>query len=91
MTELFIQKATEVQGDKYDYSKTEYVNEKTKVIIICKEHGEFQQVPYSHLQGCGCNLCGINLRTKNQSYTIQEFINKSRIIHEGKYDYSKVE
>jgi hypothetical protein len=90
-TQSFINKAILIHGDKYDYSKTDYIKSLQKVIIICKEHGEFEQVPYSHLQGCGCNLCGINLRTKNQSYTIQEFINKSRIIHEGKYDYSKVE
>lgn len=40
-TELFIQKAIQVHGNKYDYSKIEYINAKTKIIIICKEHGEF--------------------------------------------------
>ena len=38
-TEEFIKKAREVHGDRYDYSKVEYVNKKTKVCIICKEHG----------------------------------------------------
>lgn len=37
----FIKKARDVHGDKYDYSKVEYVNNKTKVCIVCPEHGEF--------------------------------------------------
>ena len=41
----FIIRAKEVHGDKYDYSKVEYVNNKTKVCIICPEHGEFWQRP----------------------------------------------
>ena len=36
-----IEKAKRVHGDKYDYSKVEYVNTATKVCIICPEHGEF--------------------------------------------------
>ena len=57
-TEDFISKAREVHGDKYDYSKTEYVNNKTPICIICPEHGEFKQTPYPHLRGCGCAKCG---------------------------------
>ena len=39
--EQFIYKATEIHGKKYDYSKVNYRNNKTKVCIICPEHGEF--------------------------------------------------
>jgi hypothetical protein len=39
--ESFIIKAKEVHGDKYDYSKVEYVNSSTDVTIICPIHGEF--------------------------------------------------
>ena len=46
--EIFIEKAKKVHGDKYDYSKVQYVNAYTKVCIICTEHGEFWQLP-----GCG--------------------------------------
>ena len=42
---------------KYDYSKVKYINLKTKVIIICPEHGEFKQTPSSHLNGQGCPEC----------------------------------
>ena len=46
-----------VHGDKYDYSKVVFKNMRTKVCIICPEHGEFWQIPYAHLQGQGCTQC----------------------------------
>jgi predicted nucleic acid-binding Zn-ribbon protein len=85
-TEQFIKKAIEVHGDKYDYSKVEYVNSETKVCIICPEHGEFWQVPHSHLNGNGCPDCGGNKRK-----TTEQFIKKAIEVHGDKYDYSKVE
>lgn len=56
-TEEFIAKANAVHGDRYDYSKVEYINANTKVCIICKDHGEFWQSPYTHLKGHGCSKC----------------------------------
>ena len=50
----FINKANLIHNNKYDYSKVEYVNSKTKVCIICPKHGEFWQTPRSHLIGQGC-------------------------------------
>ena len=58
MTTLdFIEKAKKVHGDKYDYSKVEYVNSHSKVCIICPKHGEFWQNPNGHLRGHGCPKC----------------------------------
>ena len=56
-TEEFIVRAKEVHGDKYDYSKVEYVNSTTKVCIICPKHGEFWQKPGNHMKGHGCARC----------------------------------
>ena len=53
-TEEFIKDSIEVHGDKYDYSKSEYINAKTKIIIICPKHGEFEQKPNNHLGGQRC-------------------------------------
>ena len=53
----FIEKTIKVHGNKYDYSKVEYIDSKTKVCIICPEHGEFWQTPNDHLDGCGCPKC----------------------------------
>lgn len=58
-TEEFIQKAKEVHGDRYDYSKVQYINTKTKICIICKEHGEFLQRANNHIKGHGCHKCAV--------------------------------
>ena len=90
-TEEFIQKAREVHDNIYDYSKVEYINNNTKVCIICHEHGEFWQTPGNHLSGKGCNKCH---RKKQKLYKLlsnEEFIKKARQVHGEKYDYSKVE
>ena len=89
--EIFIEKAKKVHGDKYDYSKVEYVNAYTKVCIICPIHGEFWQTPSGHLHNGGCKLCGTLARSKKRVLNNEIFIEKSKQIHGGKYDYSKVE
>jgi len=89
MTEEFIQKAIEVHGDKYDYSKTEYVNNLKEVIIICKEHGVFLQLPKIHKRGAGCYHCGINTLIQKKQKTTQQFIEEAILIHGDTYDYSK--
>lgn len=55
--DTFIKKAREVHGDRYDYSKVEYINSRTKVCIICPIHGEFWVRPDIHLSGCLCKKC----------------------------------
>jgi hypothetical protein len=84
-TDEFIQIAIDKHGDKYDYSKVDYINNRTKVIIICKEHNEFEQIPASHLYGIGCSKCG-----KSYNFTTDEYIERARKKHGNKYDYSKV-
>lgn len=64
-TEQFIEDARAIHGDKYDYSKVEYVNSRTKVCIICPIHGEFFQEANGHIQGKKCYLCEqLRKRTK---------------------------
>ena len=48
-TTCFISKAIKIHGDRYDYSNVNYINAKTKINIICKIHGEFEQTPSKHL------------------------------------------
>ena len=73
-TEEFISKAREVHGDRYDYSKVEYKNAKTKVKIICPIHGVFEQSPDAHLHGQGCQDCGYDSNKLNQ----ESFIEKAK-------------
>ena len=44
----FIENANKVHNNKYDYSKVNFIDMETKVIIICEFHGEFQQSPRCH-------------------------------------------
>ena len=91
-TNEFINEAIQVHGDKYDYSKVEYINNKTKVCIICPEHGEFWQIPKNHIhRGQGCPICA-NIATGNRCKLNKlSFINKANQIHNYKYDYSKID
>ena len=90
-TEEFIEKAQKIHGNKYDYSKVNYINSHTKICIICSEHGEFLQTPYSHLNGCGCPKCGMKIVKTKISNNKENFIERSKLVHRDKYDYSKVE
>jgi len=90
-TEEFIEKARKIHGNKYDYSKVEYVNNHTKVCIICPEHGEFWQEPGSHLEGCNCKKCHYQNLSKEKLSSTKDFVEKAKRVHRDKYDYSKVE
>ena len=85
---IFIEKARQIHNDKYDYSKVNYVNSRTKVCIICPTHGEFWQTPHNHLKGYGCAECGKE-KSHLSKMTTEDFIVKSKEIHGNKYDYSK--
>ena len=79
-----------MHGCKYDYSKVEYKNCKSKILIICSQHGEFKQEAKSHLMGRGCPECGKDSKIISQRSTTEEFIEKSKKIHNSKYSYKKV-
>jgi|688.fasta_scaffold63135_2 very-short-patch-repair endonuclease/predicted RNA-binding Zn-ribbon protein involved in translation (DUF1610 family) len=87
-TERFIQKATEMHGDKYDYSLANYINSKIPMKIICKEHGIFETTAQSHIRKnpAGCPKCSHT--SKNDT---EGFIKKSKEVHGNKYDYSLVD
>ena len=88
-TEQFIEKAREVHGDKYDYSLTKYILRGSKLKIICPEHGEFEQVAGTHLNGhIGCKKCAYARASKGNKLTTEQFIERARKVHGDKYDYS---
>lgn len=90
-TENFVESACIIHGNKYNYSNVEYINNKTKVCIICPEHGEFWQIPKEHLKGCGCPECGLKRRATLRSKGAEKFIKEACAIHGDRYGYSKVE
>jgi len=89
-TENIVEKAKLIHGDKYDLSKINYVNSNTKIKIVCYKHGEFEIFPYDFIKGHGCAKCGFENNTIRNTSTNEEFIKKANIVHQNKYDYSKV-
>jgi len=90
-TDEFINKSIEIWGNKYDYSKSKYIDSNIKVIIICNKHGEFEQLPSNHYK-YGCGDCGREQNIRNielKEKCKNEFIIKSNKIHNNTYDYSK--
>ncbi|QGH72553.1 MAG: protein of unknown function DUF723 [Myoviridae sp. ctThM1] len=57
-SEVFIHKAKQVHGDKYDYTQTTFRHSLEDIIIVCPQHGAFKQKPSNHLLGSGCAKCG---------------------------------
>lgn len=91
-TEEWIKKAKVVRGDRYNYSKVQYNGAKTKICIICPEHGEFWQTPSDHISKlANCPLCGKKATYEKQRLSTEEFIEKAKQVHGDRYDYSKVE
>lgn len=98
----FKEKAKQLHNNKYDYSNVVYVNSRTKVKIICQTHGEFEQLPSSHLQGNGCPECArewtyehkenhAKSSRKSRGMTTDEWIQRAKQVHGDKYDYSLTE
>ena len=89
--EDFIKKAEETHGDKYDYSKSVYSRALNKLVIICKEHGEFEQAASKHMGGQGCPECKKTKLREVFALTREEFIAQAVKVHGDTYGYEKVE
>lgn len=84
--ENFIIESNKKHNNFYNYNKVKYVHSQTKVTINCPIHGDFDQIPASHLNGNGCKKCS----DKNQTITIEEFVIKVNKKHNNFYNYAKV-
>lgn len=88
--EVWIDRAKTIHGDKYNYSSVEYVNANTKVTIICKEHGKFEQIAMSHLLGYGCSRCSCSKGEAAIDRWLIEYVGKNNFVAEyriGKSPY----
>jgi hypothetical protein len=90
-TKTFINLAQQIHGNKYNYSKSCYITALIKLCVICPEHGEFFIRPNNHISGKqGCKQCGIQKRPQNRPKSVESFVLGCNEVHEGKYDYSKI-
>lgn len=89
-TEQWVAKAKAKHGDRYDYGSTVFNGATEKLTIICPEHGPFDQVAWTHINGTGCPKCGRVKAKASLSFSRETFIAAAREIHGGACDYSKV-
>lgn len=82
----FVEEARAEHGDKYDYSLVNYQGAFKKIQIICPKHGIFEQIPDSHIRGCGCPKCKFDWHV----VTEEEFLNRVKEKFGDKFDLSKM-
>lgn len=90
LREEIIKRACEVHGDKFDYTLVDdSQNMLSKIKIICKKHGVFEQTIHNHLQGKGCKLCYVERGRKTNATREQviEYASKTHADIEN-YDFS---
>lgn len=82
----FLAKAKTRYGDRYDYSRMEYIAQKIEVTIGCPNHGWFQMKPDKHLHSkTGCPKCGATLRAKNRiKSSRQHFLDNFKTRHSSR-------
>jgi hypothetical protein len=89
-TKEFIENAILKHGNLYNYHKVNYISREIKVEIECKKHGFFLQYPFDHINSKGCKKCGYYSSALKQKTHLDDFINKSNLIHNYKYGYNLV-
>lgn len=89
--EEFVEKAIQKHGGTYDYSLINYQSIRQKVWIVCRKHGQFYQMPYDHLEGKGCPICGKERVEQSKKFEQQDFIDRAIAVHGIRYNYEYVE
>ena len=78
--QLFIENAKKAHGDKYDYSKSQYLGSSEKINITCPEHGDFLMVANNHTsKQYGCPKCSNNGKSKEE----KEVVDWLRTVYTG--------
>ena len=91
-TSDFIRSSQKVHGDKYDYSKSNFIKSILETTVTCKIHGDFQITPNVHQNGGGCPVCSKLERGKKKASTARDaFIGKAKEIHGDAIDFTKTE
>lgn len=90
-TNDFINKSIKVHANRFIYDKVDYKGASEMVIITCSTHGDFSQIAANHLNGSGCTICSLDDKNIRQRSNTEDFIKKSNIIHNSKYNYDKVD
>ncbi len=92
----FLQQCHNTHGEEYDYSKTVYINKRTKIIVVCRVHGNFTQSPDAHVhQKQGCPICGQIKVGNTQRGVLRATPEKHLLdfnkVHGDRYSYPNIE
>jgi hypothetical protein len=93
-TEQWIKKARIVHGDRYDYSKAFYKNARTKLLVTCRDHGDFEIDPSNHIHlKRGCKICSggkfVNADNSKKRLTQAQFLEKANEVAPANLDFTK--
>ena len=89
-TEVYIQRAKSIHGDKYDYSETSYISARNKVTIICPKHGKFEVIANEHIREDRASNCKKCVYDSNR-LSNEVFTTRAREVHGYLYDYALVD
>ena len=90
-TEEFKEEVRSMYGDRYGLDLVEYVNNKTKVKLVCKKHGIFEMTPNCLLSGQNCPKCSQEELSKKMTHDCKSVVGRFKEVHGDKYEYDKVE
>lgn len=82
----FVVRAKKLHGDKYLYESV-FPKGRQQAVIVCPEHGRFEQSCNAHLAGSGCSKCGNNAKGKHNKYSFENLKIKLAEVHGNKYQY----
>lgn len=87
---IFLERAQEIHGDKYDYSQItpEHIqNKNSKISIFCRQCcNNWYPCINNHINNkTGCPICAIS-----QFWTLERFLMSAKLIHGDKFDYSQI-
>lgn len=85
--EQYIDKVTKIHNNKYDYSKSKYVNNRGVIIITCPVHGDYTQTARKHMEGSGCHQC-VHDDKRLEAGEVKSRFNS---VHKEVYNYDKVD
>jgi Zn finger protein HypA/HybF involved in hydrogenase expression len=88
-TSEFIRQAKTIHNNRYTYDSSVYTNARSKVIINCKDHGPFEQLPRKHLKGQKCPKCSAQEANNYRKISGDEFVRRAKAIHGNKYLYKQ--
>lgn len=89
--EEFKNDVQKVHGDKYILDEVVYIDNKTKVKLICPKHGEFWMTPNCLLSGQNCPQCAMKELSKRMTHKKEEVVKRLKQVHGDKYIFDNIE